>query len=82
MGKGRNVTTDNFFTSLKLVEKLQAKGVSIVGTVNCIRREIPEPIRKTREKRYNSHIVKNNQCTLTMYQGKHTQKCTLTELHS
>lgn len=33
MGKGRNVTTDNFFTSVKLAEKLKAKNTSLVGTV-------------------------------------------------
>lgn len=33
LGKGRNMTTDNFFTSLKLATALQAKKTSLVGTV-------------------------------------------------
>ena len=39
-GKGRNVTTDNFLTSLRLSVELKAKNTSIVGTKNRIRREI------------------------------------------
>ncbi|XP_068201199.1 piggyBac transposable element-derived protein 4-like [Palaemon carinicauda] len=69
-GKGRNVTTDNFFTSVKLAEKLLAKNTSLVGTVNRIRREIPISIRNTRDKQYSSQILKHNQCTLTVYQCK------------
>jgi hypothetical protein len=41
LGKGRNVTTDNYFTSLKLCNGLTSKKTSIVGTVNTIRREVP-----------------------------------------
>ncbi|XP_068250625.1 uncharacterized protein [Palaemon carinicauda] len=36
-GKGRSVTTDNFFTSLQLAEHLKAKNTSIVGTMNKAR---------------------------------------------
>ena len=70
MKKGRNVTTDNFFTSVKLAEKLQAQNTSLVGTMNRIRKEIPLVVRNYRENRYNSYVLKNNQCTLTVYQGK------------
>ncbi|KAM7018170.1 piggyBac transposable element-derived protein 4-like [Tautogolabrus adspersus] len=41
VGKGRNVTTDNFFTSLTLAKNLQRKNTSLVGTVNKARRELP-----------------------------------------
>ena len=34
LDKGRNVTTDNFFTSLSLAKALQSRSTSIVGTVN------------------------------------------------
>lgn len=34
LGRGRNITTDNFFTSLELAKALQAKKTSLVGTVN------------------------------------------------
>lgn len=70
MGKGRNVTTDNFFTSVKLAEKLKAKNTSLVGTVNRARREIPQCVKQSREDRYKTHILKNKDSTLTVYQGK------------
>ncbi|GBP04453.1 PiggyBac transposable element-derived protein 4 [Eumeta japonica] len=41
INKGRNVTCDNFFTSLLLAEYLKSKNTSVVGTVNRVRREIP-----------------------------------------
>lgn len=33
LGKGRNVTTDNYFISVKLYEKLKAYSTSLVGTL-------------------------------------------------
>ena len=33
---GRNVTTDNFFTSVYLAKTLRQQGISIVGTLNRI----------------------------------------------
>ena len=39
--KGRNVTTDNFFTSASLARALKANDTSIVGTISRTRREIP-----------------------------------------
>lgn len=69
--KGRNVTTDNFFTSLNLAEKLQQKDTSIVGTMNRMRKEIPTEIKTRKENLYNSIILKHdNGATLTVYQGK------------
>ena len=43
---GRNVTTDNFFTSVNLAKTLRQQGISIVRTVNRIRKEIPQEIKK------------------------------------
>lgn len=40
-GSGRNVTTDNFFTSLKLAKELKKNNISLVGTMNRVRRELP-----------------------------------------
>ena len=41
LNKGRNVTTDNFFTSASLARTLKANDTSIVGTISRTRREIP-----------------------------------------
>ena len=43
---GRNVTTENFFTSVNLAKTLRQEGISIVETINCIRKEIPQEIKK------------------------------------
>ncbi|XP_042911628.1 piggyBac transposable element-derived protein 4-like [Parasteatoda tepidariorum] len=43
--KGRNVTTDNFFTTLKLAEALKSKYTSLVGTVKRSRKEIPVSVK-------------------------------------
>lgn len=37
LGKGRNVTTDNFFTSVKLADNFEKKKTTTVGTMNRIR---------------------------------------------
>ena len=39
--KGRNVTTDSYFSSVKLANQLKEKQTSLLGTVNKIRREVP-----------------------------------------
>lgn len=70
LGKGRNVTTDNFFTSVRLAEKLQEKKTSIVGTMNRIRREIPQEIKTCKAPLHSTKILRNNNMTLTVYQGK------------
>ena len=41
LNKGRNVTTDKFFTSPSLARTLKANDISIVGTISRTRREIP-----------------------------------------
>ena len=42
---GLNVTTDNFFTSLRLAKRLLDKNITLVGTVRSNRREIPPQIK-------------------------------------
>ena len=44
--KGRNVTTDSYFTSVKLANQLKEKQTSPLGIANKIRREVPLPLRK------------------------------------
>ena len=85
IGKGRNVTTDRFFTSVSLVKKLQEKSTSLLGTVNQSRRELP-PIAKTANKPlYSTALLKNssNGSILTIYQCKPKRNVLLlSSLHS
>lgn len=78
-GKGRNVTTDNFFTSVKLADKLKAKKTSLVGTMNRIRREIPRCIKQSRENLYTTRILRNDESTLTVYQCQFSKKRSFVE---
>ena len=43
-GTGRNVTCDNFFTSLNLARELSFKRMSLVGTIRSNRREVPKEL--------------------------------------
>ena len=40
LNKGRNVTTDNYFTSVKLATELQKYKTSLLGTVKRIRKKV------------------------------------------
>ncbi|KAF2879644.1 hypothetical protein ILUMI_26526 [Ignelater luminosus] len=70
--KGRNVTTDNFFTSVKLAKKLEKLNTTIVGTMNRSRKEVPELVKSSRGDLYETVLLKtdNDNCILTVYQAK------------
>ena len=70
LGKGRNVTTDNYFTSVELAKNLKQKKTSLLGTVNKARREIPREIKKVKYPLYDCKFYKNDDASLTVYQGK------------
>lgn len=70
VNKGRNVTCDNFFTSLVLANYLKSKNTSIVGTVNRARREIPVSVKNAKEELYSTIILKTGDTSLTVYQSK------------
>lgn len=46
--RGRNITTDNVFTSIPLAEKLLAKKATLVGTIRSNKRELPKPAKEKR----------------------------------
>ena len=70
LNKGRNVTTDNYFTSVNLAKQLKKKGTSIIGTMNKIRREMPATVRTMKDNLYSTKLYKSGDMTLTVYQGK------------
>ena len=58
IGKGCNVTINNFFTSIKLAKKLEIKKTSIVGTINRNRQEIPTDITAIKILLYSTIVLK------------------------
>ena len=77
------MTTDNFFTSVNLAKTLRQQGISIVGTANCIQKEIPKEIKKIKEDLYTTKVFKHYGCTLTVYQAKTTKNVLLlSTMHS
>lgn len=68
--KGRNVTTDNFFTTLKLAQTLKAKNTSLVGTVKRSRREIPLSVKMSKSTLHSTTVLTHKDISLTVYQGK------------
>ena len=47
---GRNVTTDNFFTSVDLANQLQNKKLTLFGTMKENKREIPQEFKPARQR--------------------------------
>ena len=68
--KGRNITTDNYFTSVKLANLLKSKNTSLLGTLNKNRREVPCEIKNLRDEQYATRLYKSEDILLTVYQGK------------
>jgi len=60
----RNVTTDNFFTSVDLANQLKNKKLTLVGTMKQNKREIPQEFKPAMQRDENSPIW--------IYQGSHT----------
>ena len=82
--KGYNVTSDNYFTSLKLAEELKQKKTTILGAIRKQRREVPstELIMKDKEL-YASEIFSSpSGCSLTIYKAKKKKvACILSSMH-
>lgn len=70
-GSGKNITPDNWFTSLKLVQDLERRKVSYVGTIRKNKREVPFSfvVAKNRNK-YDSIFGYTKQETLVSYVPK------------
>lgn len=70
LNAGRNVTTDNYFSSFSLAKQLKRKNTSFVGTVRRHRKEIPNEVKISKTCLYETVLLKNGETTLTVYQGK------------
>lgn len=55
-GTNRNITADNWFSSLQLVKELQSRGLTYVGTMRKSKREIPPEFKASRQKQVGSAL--------------------------
>ena len=80
--KGKNVTTDSYFTSVQLANQLKENQTSFLGTINKIRREVSLPLRKMKEDLHSCKLYKSGDITLTAYQEKvHKHVLKLSMMH-
>jgi hypothetical protein len=78
---GRNITTDNFFTSHALACSLLEKKLTLLGTIRQYRKEVPKSLRKSRKReilssdfRFDninkmtlvSYVPKRNRCVILL----------------
>ena len=72
-GTHRGVTTDNFFTSVPLANKLLCNGLTLTGTMRANKKEIPDDFLKSRKRDVFSSIFGfNGDLTLVSYVPKKT----------
>ncbi|XP_032431312.1 uncharacterized protein LOC116727802 [Xiphophorus hellerii] len=83
MDKGRTVTTDNFFTSLSLAQRLLSRKTTILGTVNKRRREIPQSASQMDRTAFTTQVFSTTGATLTVYAPKRKKAVyVLSSMHS
>ncbi|GFT59378.1 hypothetical protein NPIL_388091 [Nephila pilipes] len=70
LGKCKNATTNNFYTSLNLADKLKSKSTSIVRTMEQSKQEIPDAAKYSKHLLYSTSYYKSIDSTLTAYQCK------------
>jgi len=82
METGRNMTRYNFFTSLELVQQLEKKKTTIVGTMNKTTREIP-PSLKVIQEFHLSKLFKTSDCSDLGHLSMQAKKilCILSSMH-
>ncbi|XP_043486360.1 piggyBac transposable element-derived protein 4-like [Polistes fuscatus] len=76
VGCGRNITTDNFFTSLHLATKVLAKKTTIVGTIRANRKELPRLAKLKNDDMalFSTKLYRSNNYMLTVYKAKPRKK--------
>ena len=74
---GRNITTDNFFTSYSLAQSLLQVKLTILGTMRKNRTELPPALIQKRRSAYDSMFAFTNDAMLVSYAPKKQVRCTL-----
>ena len=55
--QGRNITTDNLYTSIPLGQELLDRGVTLVGILRKNRKGIPKEVKDTTGRELNSSVI-------------------------
>ena len=74
---GKNVTSNNFFTSLHLATLLKQQDISIVGIMKLIKTTILKEIKMIKEDLHSTKVFKHDCCTLNVYQDKKNKNFSL-----
>lgn len=75
---GRNVTTDNFFTSLELARELETKDLTLLGTIRKNKSELPQELVTPHGRQvYSTKFGFQNQAMLASYCPKKGKTVTL-----
>jgi uncharacterized ubiquitin-like protein YukD len=76
LGCGRNITTDNFFTSVPLLRNLLEKKTTLIGTIRSNKRELPLLAKAKKDKMnlLQTTLFKSSNSTLTIYKSKPNKK--------
>lgn len=80
---GRNITCDNFFTSVQLADILWAANTTLVGTMRMNKREVPNEMKPARNRAVNSSLFGfSNEKTIVSYVPKQNRAvCLLSTKH-
>ncbi|XP_046706113.1 uncharacterized protein LOC124386364 [Silurus meridionalis] len=80
---GRNVMTDDFFTSLSLLHRLLQRKTTLLGTVNKVRRELPQLAKNTAQREvFSTSVLRSGSVSLTIYAPKKNKTvCVLSSMH-
>lgn len=69
--KGRNVTCDNFFTSMELAHEMAKQNLTVLGTVRMNRKEIPDALKPDKNRPlYSSKFLFSKDATMVSYVHK------------
>lgn len=69
-GSGRNITTDNFFTSYNLAQFLLTKKLTLLGTVRKNRKEVPRELVPSKRAEYESVFAFTSDAVMVSYSPK------------
>lgn len=82
-GSGRNITADNWFTSVALVDFLKSKSLSYVGTMKKNRIGIPSELKQTEERPVSSSffVFRDNSTMVSFVPKKNKNVILISSLH-